>query len=329
MIKKTLAIISAFAMIFSFAACGKDEDLKKSNMVYDGNEVFSDKNGYYYNDADGNRVEVKEDDVEFTEYNGESSESTTFSEKEAEAIMDIIADLEENPENYTEDITVPDLEAGNEVIPEDSFTEIEVELDEEGKPEHGEEAKNYQEVLKSGTFTIEILTCSTVDGVTTTVPITIIKDGDRVAYEAVAPMDNSGSMRMKYLIKDGMQYAILPAMKFYFELGPAEDVETIFSEEMLEELASAATDNMTYISSAEVDVDGKKYTCDIYETEDGSTSKVYYLDGVLVREETISPEGNTNIVEFKTISDKVDSSALELPRDYIDVTSIMGSEMLY
>lgn len=324
MIKKTLAIISAFAMIFSFAACGKDEDLKKSNMVYDGKEVYSDKDGYYYNDEKGNRVEVDEDDVEYTDYNSDSGEKSTLSDADAEAILGMMS----NPENFAEDITVPELDAGNEIIPEDSFTEIEVELDSEGNPDHGEESKTYQELLKSGTFTIEVVMCTTTAGETTTVPLTIIKDGNKIAAEVVAPMEGT-SMRMRYLVKDGIQYAILPAMKFYFELGPAEDVDVMFSDEMLEELATAATESMTYVSSAEVVVDGKTYTCDIYETEDGSTAKIYYLDGILVREETITPEGDTNIVEYKTLSSSVDSSAFDLPRDYIDVTEIMGSEMFY
>lgn len=326
MLKKTLAIISAFAMIFSFAACNKDEDLKKSNMVYDGNEVYSDKDGYYYTDKDGNRVDVNKDDVEFTEYNGESelAESSTLSSEDAEAIMDMMS----NPEKYTEDIPAPELEAGEELIPEDSFTEVEVELDSEGNPERGDDAKTYQELLRSGTFTIEVVMCTTTGGTTTTVPVTIIKDGNKIAAEVVAPMEGTGSMRMKYLVKNGVQYAILPAAKLYFELGPADDVETMFSEEMLNELASSATESMTYVSSAEVNIDGKKYECDIYDAEDGSTVKVYYLDGILVREETITPEGDTSIIEYKTLSGTVDSSAFELPSGYIDATSLMGSDML-
>ena len=328
MFKKTIAIISAFAMIFSFAACSKNDDLKKSNMFYEGKEVYSDKDGYYYTDADGNRVEVDKNDVEFTEYNNDSANSSTLSSSESDAILDMMADLEKNPDKYAEDITVPELEGGNEPIPEDSFTEIEVEIGEDGNPDHGEEAKNYQELLRGGKFTIEVIMCTTQGGQTTTVPFTIIKDGNKLAAEAIAPMEGAGSMRIKYLVKDGIQYAILPAMKFYFELGPADDVETIFSEEMLDEIINSSKEGQTYVSSAEVSIDGKTYVCDIYNNEDGSTSKVYYLNGILAREETTTPEGDTMIVEYKNLSANVDASAFNLPKDYIDVTSLMGSDML-
>lgn len=324
MIKKALAIISVFALIISFAACKKNDDLKKSNMVYDGNEVYSDKDGYYYKDADGNRVEVNKDDVVFTEYNSANSESTTLSPDAAKDFLDMMA----SPDKYTEDIPAPELEGGNELIPEDSFTDVEVDLDSEGKPDHGEEAKSYQEIIKSGTFTIEFVMCTIQDGVTTTIPFTIIKEGNKVAAEVIAPMEGAGSMRMKYLVKDGIQYAILPAAKSYFELGPADDVDTIFSEEMLDEIANTNAEGMTYVSSAEVTIDGKKYICDIYDLEDGSKSKLYYLDGNLARQEIITADGDSNIVEYKNISGKVDSAALQLPKGYIDVTPYIDSDML-
>ena len=331
MFKKTLAIITAFAMILSFAACSKnDEELKKSNMVYNGHEVYTDENGqHYYTDADGNKVEVDAEDVQHTEYNnGESSSELT---PDQEAILDMMADLEENPDMFAEEIPVPELDSGNELIPEDSFNEIDVELNEEGTPDHGETAKSYQEILAGGKFTIEVLMVTSVEGVSTTIPFTIVKDGNMIAMEAVAPTDETGtrSMRMKYLVKDGVQYCILPAMKMYFSLGSAEDIESLFSGDMVDSITSSNMEGLNYVSSGEVTVGDKVYICDVYETEDGTVKKDYFLNGTLARMETITPDGQSTIVEYKTITDTVDASVFTLPSNYIDATSIMGSDMLY
>lgn len=219
-----------------------------------------------------------------------------------------------------EEIEVPDMEFGEDLIDDSSSSKVEVELDENGRPDHSGLDKNYTEIMNSEKFTIDVVIKTTANGEELKLPITAMRNGQQVYFEAVMPVEGKGSMRFNMLLAgDGNCYIVFPAMRAYMSM-PSEAVGEIVPGDIVAE-DSAAT--AKYIESREVTVDGKTYTCDVYE-ENGVTTKYYYDSEQLKRVEAISGEDVT-IMEINEISETCDTSKFSVPKNYIDLTTVMGS----
>lgn len=324
MFKKLSAILLVFALLASFAACkrfeGNELIIEEKPVVTDesGNtqelQTRVDENGkteYFYTDDNGNEIVVDKNKVEI-----ETSlvpVQTTLSDKEIEEIFES-NDFEKLQDALTENITEPELEMNNGVIPEESFEEVEVEVGSDGKPVHGNAVQKYSDILKSGTFTISLTIQTTTEGVTTVMPITVMKDGNNMFTEMTYPISATGKMRINLIINDTGMYTVLPVINAYYQF-PSEEVGNIgdaLGDFDLSQMQGDLEMNDNYVSSGKVSLNGKEYDCDIYEAEDGITTKYYFLNDELKRIE--STTGNDGyIIEFKEVSGKVNKSKFKLP----------------
>ena len=330
--KNVTAILLVFALLAGFASCRKLEDsegfvIESKAYIVDSEGVTRDvqsiinddgKTEYFYYDADGNKVPVKKKEV-VVETNkvsvASSGESGTLS-PEAQSFFDAYNDPEKFEELLDTDVTQPELVISDEVIPENTFKEIKVELGSDGKPIHTNIEKNYNDIVNSHKFTMDFVVKETMDGEEMTLPIVAIRDGENLYFETQMPVEGKGSMKFNFIITNGKCYIVIPAMRAYAEV-PKEYVQEIIPSEIV-------TDDveMEYVKSGEVVFEGKKYICDVYKSGN-DTVKYYFADNELKRIETISGD-NTSILEIKELSTKADSSKFKIPSNYFDMTKFLG-----
>ncbi len=333
--KSVVAIILVFAVLMGFASCKRlPEDTE--GFVIESKAYYVDAEGvtrnvqsevgengktvYYYIDSNGNKVTVKKKEVvvESTKIRETEKESLSLTPEE-QSFFDIYNNPEAFDQLIDSSMTVPELEISDEVISEDNFEKIEVELDGNGKPVHDDVEKTYEEIMKGDKFTLDVVFKGIVNGVETTVPMKAVRDGDKVYIETALPVEEQGSLKCNIIMRDGKCYFVIPGMRAYMA-APVESVGEIFTEDFF--ATAEAESQGKYVSSAEVEIDGKTYVCDIYEA-DGVTSKEYYLDGNLKRVEVIDGEDIT-IMQFNEVSEKVDSSVFKLPTNYMDMSRFMN-----
>lgn len=295
--KRLFSLLLATAVIFSLAAC-KGKDGKETTAT---DETASATNAL----------------IEQT------TEPLTFSEEEAEQLKELLG--ENAMDNYIEESTVPVSMAISDKLIDGEEKEIEVELDDSGKPADSVMEKSFTDILKSGTYTSKFI-ISNLDAegnaVSGLIPLTTIVDGKKVYMEATMPAE-SGSIRCAFLFTPDGSYIIIPSMKAYMtfeDTGLGEDFNEMFAS--LEQIEGEYAENTKYVSTAEVEFDGQTYICETYETE-GNVSKYYSQDDNIKRIEMINADGNTTIVEVEEISATADTSKLKLPSGYIDITTLM------
>lgn len=333
--RNIIAIGLVFAVLMSFASCKKlpqDNDFVIESQVYivddEGvkHNVQSDydesgKQIFYYEDNSGNRVVVNNKDVVVESTKVRKTTAVYEGQEltpEEQSFLNSFNDPEAFDNLVDESLTQPELEI-SDAIPEDSFQEIEVEVDNDGNPMHEDIEDRYTDIVNSGKFTMDVVfkTVSGEDDVT--LPVYIIRDGDKMYIETAVPINGEGLMKAALLMRDNTCYCIVPGMRAYMTM-PADDIGEMFQfdTEMIE-----SDSNANYVSSSEVEYNGKKYIVDVYESE-GSTIKYYYSNNEFKRMEATDPDGKTTIMEVNEISNKADSSKLRVPSGYIDMTKFMG-----
>lgn len=328
--KNITAIILVFALLLSFAACRK---LDSENIIIESKAYIVDDEGvtrdiynvgsdYYYYDADGNRKEANSKDVVIETNKVVITEPPSLS-PEAQSFFDSFGDDVDSIEDMMEaDATIPDLDNG-ELIPDDAFNDIELELDADGNPIHNDVELSYEEIISGNKFTVEANVKANAGGVETVAPLNIVRNGSNLCFETALPLkEGVGSTRVNILFLDDTCYIIIPSMRAYMSIPKETAGEMIPSDAFsnLEEVEG------TYISSSEVVHDGQKFVCDIYETE-GATTKYYYQNGQLKRIETVN--GNdSSIMEFNKLTTEVDESKFAVPKNYIDLSTVMGEDYL-
>ncbi len=328
--KNTVAIILVFALLLSFAACRKIDTgsivtESKAYIVDDEGvtrDIFSEGSDYYYYDEDGNKKPVNSNDV-VVETNQFTMVETHSLTPEAQSFIDSFGDVDSIEDMMQADVTVPDLDNG-ELIPEDSFNDIEIEVDTDGNPVHENVALSYKDIISSNTFTMESNIQTVVNGDRVVMPLSIMRNGSDYYFETALPLKGGiGSTRVNMLFLDNTCYIIIPSMRAYIGM-PKESANT--SEMIPSDAFDIENIEGTYISSGEVVFDGQTYVCDVYDT-DGSTTKYYYLDGQLKRVETVNGE-DSSITEFKKLTTDVNKSKFAVPKNYIDMSTVLGSNYM-
>lgn len=332
--RNIIAIGLVFAMLMSFASCKKlpqdNEFVVESQAYVVDDEGLThnvkteyDENGkeiFYYEDYAGNKVIVKDKDV-VVESTKVRKTTAVFEGQELtpeeESFLNTFNDPEAFENLVDESLTEPELEI-SDVIPEENFEEIKVEVDNKGNPKHDDIEKRYTDIVESGKFTFDMVLKSNAGGQEMTIPMYIIRDGDKMYIETAMPISGEGSMKAAFLIRDKTCYMIIPGMRAYMKM-PAENIGEFFDTSIVESDVEA-----NYISSSEVEYNGKKYICDVYESN-GTTTKYYYSGNEVKRMEAIEPDGSVSIMEFNEVSNKVNSSKLKVPSGYIDMTKFIGS----
>ena len=329
--KNIVAIILVFTLLVSFAACRKIEkapnfEIESQAYIVDDEgvtrKIYQNNGEYFYYDADGNRQPANPNDVVIETTKIPKTEAPTLT-PEAQSFFDSFENMdsmEDFEEMIEADVTQPELNI-DEVIPEDAFNEIKVEIGSDGKPEHENESVSYEEIMKKEVFTVDITMKTKNNGVEMVMPIVFMRNGKDLFIETAIPKeDGKGSTRANIIFLDGTCYMVIPSMRAYMSI-PKETVGEMIPEDAFDSIEKEITG--TYVSSGEVDYEGEKYICDVYENE-GTTVKRYYQNGLLKREESISGE-NITIIEYNEVSTKVDKSKFAAPKNYFDLTTMMGN----
>lgn len=344
MIKKIIAILSVFALLFAMSACknGLEGNLEGNTtmpadeettldlgvtelFIDDGNgnliPVVTNKNNkgeiiYEYTDANGNKVtELDKNNVVGV---------TKYSEKEqAQIQLEQVSKLfDENPDAFLEDTEI-DFILADGLVPEDEMKKIEVELGSDGRPVR-DDSKSYQSIIGGDAFTVGMNIQSIMDGQETNVPLTWTKSGNSFLMELVTPEEATGAaLKTNILYKDNKCYVYFPAIKVYTEM-PVDAFEELFNPEIFE---SEIEDNVDYDASYEFKSGGKTYYCDVYTDKDSDAVTKNYYDskGNPVRVEMISGSDVT-IWEITEISSTADTSKLKVPTGYINLALIYGED---
>lgn len=177
---------------------------------------------------------------------------------------------------------------------------------------------DYKQILSGTKFTASFNIKTTISGEPMTLPILIARNGNMYFLETTMPVNENGSTKCNFLLRDGNCYMILPTLRSYYST-PTDEAEDLGVDEIID-----AVQKGNYTSSGDVTIDGKVYNVDIYEV-DGQTVKYYYYNGTLKRIETVM--GNdTSIMEINYVSKNVDSSKFNVPVGYMDMSKLMGEE---
>lgn len=293
--KKIISVILALVLVASFAACKKLPE----------GSYKADETTNKYADLLGDAEEMSPELENFLE---------SFDSTDPAAIEQQFEQMLE------EEIEAPEMEFGEELVDDSNSSKVEVELDENGRPDHGKTQDSYTEIMNSEKFTIDVVLKTKTNGEELKLPILAMRNGKQIYFEFVMPVEGKGSMRINMLLADdGKCYLIFPAMRAYMSM-PGESMNDLFDSGIVTEDTAASG---TYVETLEVEINNKTYTCDVYE-DNGVTIKYYYDKDNLKRIESISGENEITIVEINEISKKCDNSKFKLPK-YFDLTTVMGS----
>lgn len=298
--KKILSIFLVFVMLLSFASCGKiKEKISLPDEVYE--ETPTDENG----------------------------EPAPTMSPELEGFVNSFdstdpAEIEQQFQQMLDSETVEvELEFGEELIDDSDSTKVEVELDEKGRPDRSKIQNNYMAIADGDTLTMDIVLKQSTNGEEFVAPVYATRDGNKLYMQATMPYENKGTMTFGALTTgDGDYYFILPSMRAYIVLPKEEIGDVPLGDFIAGDMIAGDTDS-EYVETREVEINGKKYSCDVYNDEDVIT-KYYFTETELKRIETIDGE-NITIIEINEMSATPNASKFALPKNYFNMTSIMSS----
>lgn len=286
-IKNFVALALVFAVLFSFCACRK---------------------------LDGNiEIEGGSDDI------GDNSDVETTLSKEMQEFIDSITDPNNEDKYYVKNDAV--LSISDEPIDDSKLVEVEVKTDEEGKPIHGESQTLFEKLEQSDRYTMRMtIKNETAEGESTTVDVTMMKDGDNSYIETKLPVSDGSVLPASILVKDGKCVIYMSSLRAYMNV-PQETYE-----EMTNEMKLATTQESTaeYIKSYTYDINGTTYAVDEY-LDDSQIVRYMFLNDEIKRIEISDEEGNKTIMEYTEMSDTVDQSKFTVPKGYMDMTALMNS----
>lgn len=362
--RNIVAVSLVFAILFGLGACKKLEnssEFEQITKVYvvdegeeyeiqtrinqenetehyyldDNNEVVivrteeSDKGKteYYKVDDQGNKVALKTETkkkVVKTTSAGTTNEDTSVSlTPEQQSFVDNFN--KENMEDYLDDnAEKATLNLGDNVHNLNNAPTI---ADSSNATKRQDDSAFYDKIKNANKVTLK-MTMKTIQGNTSqTMPLTMIKSGDKVYLSTSMPVENeggtSGSMTMNVIVKDGKCRVYIPNIKGYFEV-PSSEVEAMkesFS------IGTERQDNQTYLYSVKSQLNGKPYEVDVYSVEGGTIYYYYETDGVTPKRiEAVYDNGDISILEYTEISYTADESKFIYPIGYFNMTDLMGGE---
>lgn len=168
----------------------------------------------------------------------------------------------------------------------------------------------YQQVFKSGNFLMEV-DDPDLGGVT------MAMKGNKMYVDA-----SMEGMSLKLVYNgdkkdsknpDGTWFLILDGLKMYSPM-PAEMLGDMNVNELTKGIAKD-DENLVYKSDV-ADIDGQLLVCESTTDSNGNTLKYYFDGDVLVRSETVSPDGSVSATKFSKITTDVPDSIFEIPAGY-------------
>lgn len=188
--------------------------------------------------------------------------------------------------------------------------------------EEGNKIDPYQQLFKSGKFLMKVNDPELG-------PVTMAMSGNKMYIEAsMEGLDikmihngstNSGKLIEGWCIVFGKIYSPMPA----------DMVGDMNVEELTKGFANE-DDNTVYNSSVEeIVVNGEEILVDVESCVDknGNTTKYYFNGDILIRSDSISPDGSVSTTEFSEISAEVSDSLFVFPKGSIktDFSGLLGS----
>ena len=280
--KRIIALIIVFVMAISLSACNVkevvSENLPPQGYYFDEDgiqhEVYVDSEGvYFYTDEEGNRQEVKEEEVI------KQVEMIESGKQELEMTDDLVTD-----EMVTDKTT-------------------------EGEAEAQQRMKTYTELLSTNKYTISG-TIKQKDTDVQEFPLLYIRNDSDFFIEAEVPFEKGKAIKASIVYLDGTAYCAIPSMKLYYVLDESEDVGDDFGTGTFDD---ETIKKYVFVESGTVTVNGKSYICDVYDYEGETHKYYYDSDSKLIRIEEIKSEKSYTILEIKGMSSKVDTSKIKKP----------------
>ena len=178
----------------------------------------------------------------------------------------------------------------------------------------------FQKNSKRDSFTMTATCSSNMQGTSANMPMTVVKSGKKSYMSMKAPVGNGVSMTMSFISDGDKFYMVFPEGRMYLavDAGEAGDVN-----EAMNSISAIDFEGMEYVKTSEVKVDGKKYICEEYKSND-STIKCYFSGDDLVKMEILSSQGVLVCNDIK-FSSKVDESVFKIPSGYTDISTLYGS----
>lgn len=304
MSKKIIATLLALIIIvFSFASCKKDvEDPYIIDEEGQTQKAEKDENGdYFITDEEGNTTYVDKDEV------------VVKNDKEDEKLSEFVENAEKNPEQVFDEADKDDkLEMSDELVTENVVV---VEPD-KGEANAKLRLDSYKKIIGTNKFTIEA-TVKEVGTDNLEYPFTYIRNGNGAYIETAVPFEEGKVVKANMIIVDGKTYCEIPSLKCYM----------IVDDMSIEDLADGTFDKNSidvykFVESGTVTLNGKKYTCDVYEYDTDTIKYYYNSKGEIVRIEKINSRESV-ITEIKSLKNTADNSKIKKPKG-INITSLVS-----
>lgn len=204
----------------------------------------------------------------------------------------------------------------------DKETTINVVKTADGLPLH-DNSEFFSNLSKQEKYTLKFTMQTAESGSTSSMPVTIIKSGDKMYMEMSMPIESTtssstGSMTCFIIVKNGTCKAYIPNIKGYMEV-PADTLEELKNEVAL---GTTGQSSGTYIGTTRITLKGITYDVDMYE-DNGTTVYYYYNGSTPKRVEYKSSDGTTSIIEYNTINYTADESKFKDPVGYYNMTDLM------
>ncbi len=184
--------------------------------------------------------------------------------------------------------------------------------------------KFFQDISSKNAYTMKFVMSSTADNQTSSMPVTIAKNGDKMYIEASAPIDiskDSGSMTIKAYINGDKARIYTPNLKAYMDL-PSDQVKEFMDEF---KLGVEAPEKSNYKGTVKTSIGGKNFEVDVYENDAGTS--YYYYDGQnLKRIEHKDKDGTASIIEITQVAYSADSKLFTEPSGYYNMTDLLSQD---
>ncbi len=310
--RNILAILAALAVVLvAFAACGEKEPEQPENptvigadgQVYEEitevvteivTEIVTDKQGEAVTDKEG-KTEVKTEVLTTVVTVTKPYETTTKDDgkQDETTSADNSAEVTESYENET--------------FPEG--TDIEIELDKDGKPK---ELLMQDLILdikdkKSFTFNATFVT-GEIAGFESGMAFKMYSKGNNTAMEM-----GFGPLQLRFLMANNKMYYVFPRAKAYIEAGDIDGTDASSTTASMDGLWDIIDpNNLTYVNTTKVTLKGNTYICEEYG--DANNINKYYFNSnkQLKRIEMITDSGESVIIKVSEFSSKVDEKVFSV-----------------
>ena len=257
----------------------------------------------------------KSDKNDETEKNSTTAADTAYEEVtvvQTDANGEAVTDAEGNTSviTVTKPVTTSSSGSAEAETAAPEGEKVEVEVDASGVPSKSKLNKLVQDIVAKNAIFLD--GSMPVEGQNVSMKMYI--KGEKFAAEM-----KMGATDIRVIYNKDSVKMLFPTLKYYITM-PSESVGALDTEEMMGMLDKMASDELEYVSTTNVKIDGKNYVCETYK--DGVNTNKYYFDSNdnLKRMEVIDADGNADVTKFNEFSANVPDSVFNVPSGYKEIT---------